>query len=191
MAFDLVTIFITTVFNQLIGPTGKHLGEMLLEQGKQVGSKAVSMLAAVGREPQAVEPKILIPLVYAAALETDETLADKWAALLANAADPAKLVDVTPAFVEVMRQLAPIDTLVLNRLYFPHNGYGEVIGELSRVEAFLDTDVRRDFPGKGEISIDNLIRLGLAVNKGIRPQGYFIAATGFGFAFMKACMPPK
>lgn len=134
---------------------------------------------------------MLLPLVQAAALEAEETLSAKWAALLANASDPAKLVDVTPAFVEVMRQLTPLDTLILNRLYFHRNGRGEFVGGLSRVDTFYDTEMLKDFSSKGEISIDNLIRLGLAVNKGAMDREFLIASTGFGFAFMEASIPPQ
>jgi hypothetical protein len=94
---DLVTIAVTAAMTQFVGPTAKHLGEQALERDKQVESKATAYLAAVGREPQPVEPKILLPLVQAASLESDPTLADKWAALLANAADPAKKVEIPQA----------------------------------------------------------------------------------------------
>lgn len=62
------------------------------EKTKSFGARATAHLAAVGREPQPVEPKLLLPLVQAASLETNEALAEKWAALLANAADPAQRV---------------------------------------------------------------------------------------------------
>lgn len=62
---------------------------------------------------------MLLPLVQAAALESDVSLVEKWAALLANAADPTQRVQVQPAFAEVLRQLTPTDALVLQKLYFP------------------------------------------------------------------------
>ena len=71
----------------------------------------------VGREPQPGEPKLLVPLVQAAALETDESLAEKWAALLANAADSAQRVAVRPAFVEVLRQLIADDAEMLRYIH--------------------------------------------------------------------------
>jgi hypothetical protein len=71
----------------------------------------------VGREPQPVEPKILLPLVQAASLEADETLVEKWAALLANAADPTQKAKVQPSFVEAVRQLTPADAQLLEFIY--------------------------------------------------------------------------
>lgn len=60
MAADLVIIATTAVLSQFLGPRAKHFGELMLERGKQIGSKAVAMLAAIGRELQAVEPKVLL-----------------------------------------------------------------------------------------------------------------------------------
>lgn len=87
---DLVTIATTADLTQFVGPMFKHLGEQALERTKHVASTAAAQLKAAGREPQPIEPKLLLSLVHATSLETDETLAKKWAALLANAADPAQ-----------------------------------------------------------------------------------------------------
>jgi hypothetical protein len=117
MATDLVTIATTAVLSQFLGPSAKHLGEQALERGKQIGTKAVAYLTAVGREPQPVEPKVLLPLVQAASLETDETLTEKWAALLANAADPLSERNVTPVYGDILRQLTSQEVKVLNMLF--------------------------------------------------------------------------
>lgn len=193
MATDLVTIATTAVLSQFLGPSAKHLGEELLERGKQVGSRAAALLATVGREPQPVEPKLLIPLVQAAALETDETLTANWAALLANAADPEQHVTVQPGFAEVLRQLMPIDVLLLDSLYNSPEGSGLLTGQR----------MLKQFNGPGmdyasvTLSVDNLIRLHLCggstqkaalFSNPDRPDT--IAATPFGRQFMQACSAP-
>jgi hypothetical protein len=91
---DLITLIEGAALAKFVGPAAEHYGKLALERAQQIGNKAIGYLAAVGREPQPVEPKLLLPLVQAAALETDETLAEKWAALLANAADPAQRVAI-------------------------------------------------------------------------------------------------
>jgi hypothetical protein len=68
-------------------------------------------LVAVGREPQPVEPKLLLPLAQAASLETNEALAEKWAALLANAADPTQRVGAHPGYIQVLQQRSSDDAL--------------------------------------------------------------------------------
>lgn len=90
---------------------------MVWERAQQLGTQATALLTAVGREPQPVEPKLLLPLVQAAALESDSTLAEKWAALLANAADPAQRIMVQPGFAEVLRQLTTLEAQILSELY--------------------------------------------------------------------------
>ena len=50
----------------------------------------------------------------AASLETDETLQDMWANLLANAMDPNKDTSLQSVFVETLKQFEPIDALVLD-----------------------------------------------------------------------------
>lgn len=117
MSADLVTIATTAVLTQFLTPAAKNLGEVALERAKQIGSKAVSYLAAVGREPQPVEEKILYPLLQAASLEADPSLADLWAVLLANAADTATEKRVTPAYTEILKQLTVSEAKLLNRLF--------------------------------------------------------------------------
>ena len=193
MATDLVTIATTAVLSQFLGPSAKHFGELMLERGKQVGSKAVAMLAAVGRGPQAVEPKVLLPLVQAAALETDTTLTELWAALLANAADPIQQAPVQPGFVEVLRQLTPTDALLLDSLYYPPKGSGLIAGQ-RMLKQFSEPGL--DYAGV-TLSVGNLIRLHLCAGRAEK-AGLFhdpdrpttIAATPFGRQFMQACSAP-
>lgn len=116
MAADLVTIIETVAITQFLTPGAKSIGEAALERGQNVAKAAVQFLKNVGREPQPVEPKVLVPLVQAAALETDEALADKWAALLANAADPASTLIITPIYVDILRQLTPQEANLLTFL---------------------------------------------------------------------------
>jgi len=102
---------------KFVGPAAEHLGKAAWERAQALGKNAAQLLATVGREPQPVEPKVLVPLVQAAALETDPGLSERWAALLANAADPEQRVKVQPGYAEVLRQLTPIDAQILKLLY--------------------------------------------------------------------------
>jgi hypothetical protein len=201
MATDLVTIATTAVLSQFLGPSAKHFGEMMLERGKQVGTKALDLLAAVGRKPQAVEPKVLLPLVQAAALETDESLAGKWAALLANAADPAQRVMVQPGFAEVLRQLTPVQAEVLVQMYAQdkeNQGRAYSAPETLLVGGMAK---RLGLPEpEFALCVDNLLRLRLcAVLDGPHQMGPFkvpatptsyLNPTVFGREFVRACTPP-
>jgi hypothetical protein len=103
--------------NKVLEKTASRVGDNFDASLAALFTKAHDYLAVTGREPQSVEPKILIPLVQAASLEDDPTLAEKWAALLANAADPDQRVAVQPGYAEVLRQLTPTDALVIEAFY--------------------------------------------------------------------------
>lgn len=199
MATDLVTIATTAVLSQFLGPSAKHLGEQLLERGKRVGAKAAAMLTAVGREPQAVEPKVLLPLVQAASLETDASLSDKWAALLANAADPAQRVAVQPGFAEVLRQLTPTDARVLEAAYFSKMAPpGTTLTGRKPVKQVME-ETGFDF-AVISISVDNLLRLRLCMvpasdraelpNEMHLPTPSEVGTTVFGTLFLRSVTPP-
>lgn len=208
MATDLVTIATTAALTQFVGPAFKHLGEQALERAKQVASKAASYLNAVEREPKPIEPKLLIPMVQAASLETDNTLTEKWAALLANAADPAPRETVQPGFAEVLRQLTPIDARVFDVLADiktePQTHLPNFVPVCVLQEAFKPAS-KQDV----DLSISNLTRLGLTVTAGQQPiiestplvtspPGLSTVGPGidhvrlvpFGRAFLAAITPP-
>jgi hypothetical protein len=210
MAADLVTIATTAVLTQFLTPAAKNLGEVALERAKQVGTKAVGYLVAVGRTTQPVEEKLLLPLVQAASLESDPSLADKWAALLANAADPARYSGVQPGFIEVLRQLTPTDAQVLEEAAViqlhpssPISGYIAITLLLRRFPSLTQEALL--------IVTGNMARLGLClsvseqdVNRSRRsspiaprtdyrtmgPGVDYIQLTPFCRAFLAAVTPP-
>jgi hypothetical protein len=203
MAADLVTIATTAALTQFLTPAAKSLGEVALERAKQIGSKAVGYLADVGREAQPVEEKLLYPLLQSAALETDPTLADKWAALLANAADPAQKTPVLPGFAEVLRQLTPADANILAHVYkraqideqaLPYYELQSITTQHMPMELGM-TDMQL------ALGVDTLLRLRLCasptprVRKGGSVEGPTAATlqvcpTVFGVAFLAAVTPP-
>lgn len=186
---------------KFVGPAAESLGKVAWERAQQLGQKAHILLTAVGREPQAVEPKVLLPLVQAAALETDETLAAQWAVLLANAADPAQRVQVQPGFVEVLRQLTPVQAKMLAQLYAREKG--RTIPEHAAPNAFVLGDMARALGLTGQefaLCVDNLLRLRLcAALDGPYEVGpfkypaaptFYLNPTVFGREFVCACTPP-
>lgn len=187
--------------DKILAPSADELGEMGRDwvKGKRAQNTArtladaATLLGATEREAQAVPLKVIGPLLNAASLEDEPTLAAKWAALLANAADPAQRVAVQPGFAEVLRQLTPTDALLLDSLYFPPQGSGLLRGQR----------MLKQFGGPGldyasvTLSVDNLIRLHLCVGR-TEKGGLFhdpdrpgtIAATLFVQQFMQACSAP-
>jgi hypothetical protein len=120
MSEPITTLVLATgsaFLSKFAGPAAEILGRLAFERAQQVGAKATAYLTAVNREPRPIEPKVLFPLVEGAALETDDSLADKWAALLANAADPGADLEITPGFGDILRQLTPRHAGLLDKLF--------------------------------------------------------------------------
>jgi Abortive infection alpha len=65
---------------------------------------------------KAVPANIAVPLLEAAQDETRDELREVWARLLANAMDPNRSSRVRLEFIETLRQINPLDALVLNEL---------------------------------------------------------------------------
>ena len=199
MAADLVTIIETVAVTQFLTPAAKNMGETVLERSKQLVGKAMAMLSAVGRQPQAVEEKLLVPLVQGASLETDPTLADLWAALLANAADPTHNAQVLPGFTGAMRELTSTDALILNQLYLPNGVLVSGLGNsLMQKQLVANLGISDD---EATLSIENILRLRLCsevatsisiahLGGGTLTGANSVGVNAYGLAFMRACTPP-
>lgn len=87
---------------------------------ESVFKKADDILDERGVPPEAEElisVRTAIPLLEAVSEESNETLQDMWARLIANARDPDRDTEVRPEFMEVLRNLEPSDALLLEQIY--------------------------------------------------------------------------
>ena len=97
---------------------------MRLRNLDKISCKTEDILHKRGVEdPEPIGPKALLPALEAASEETDETLQDMWANLLANAMDPNSDTALQRVFTETLKQFEPIDALMFQRM-----------GELSLVD---------------------------------------------------------
>ena len=114
-----------------------------------------------------IPARIGIPLLEAATQENDETLQNKWAALIANAADPKTAFQIRKVFVSLLAELEPLDAAVLDVLpnaveavkcedrknpLFVRVFHGLKVPELSERLSASEDDIL--------LSLHNLIRLG-------------------------------
>ena len=110
--------------------------------------------------------QIAIPLIQGGSLEEDDRLQDRWAALLANAADAAAQIEVRRAFISILEDLTPLDASLLDKIYSS--------SQVPNVETETWTTHLPDHiteekpnlenlrpPSYVEISLGNLARLGL------------------------------
>jgi hypothetical protein len=116
---------------------------------------------------------IALPILMAAADESRDELQDLWARLLAAATDPERAQSFRVQFIEVAKQMDPLDAAVLQSA----RDRGGVTGQI-QLEFAEKLKVRRD---EIEVSLNNLARLKLVSN----PPGSF-HVTAFGREFLLA-----
>ncbi len=150
---------------------GDYLHHLRIRNLDKISRKTEEILRKRGvEEPQPIGPKALLPALEAASEETDETLQDMWAELLANAMDPNKDTSLQHLFIDTLRQMESVDALVFKSLAETSN----VIlkdGDIAERLHWRET--------KASISADRLADLGV-----LRPMGdsarpsYIISALG-------------
>lgn len=121
--------FLSKIFGQLAGKTGDILSDLLdgslgvkvkLWRYKRIVDtilKARQYLHDKGVDPRIVPLNILHPLLEFASLEDDGNMQEKWAALLANAADPKNSNDIHSSYIDILKQLTPIEAKLLDTYY--------------------------------------------------------------------------
>lgn len=148
--------------------------------------------------PGKIDLKFLVPLIENAALEEDENMQNKWAALLANAA--ANNENVRPSFIDILKQLNHQEALILDALY--NHASQETNYEERQIMQFSKEKVQQNFKIADktiDVILDNLFRLNLC-----RPPGSHHGAklgkypfalqtneifelTPLGYTFVNAC----
>ena len=79
---------------------GDHLRELRIRNLDKISRKTEDILSERGVEdPEPIGLKTLLPALEAASEETDETLQEMWAELLANAMDPNKDTSLQRVFI--------------------------------------------------------------------------------------------
>ncbi len=114
----------------------------------------------------------------AASLETDETLQDMWAALLANAMNPNKDTSLQHIFIDALKRMEPIDALVFKTMAEKAPNEGRSSQDLAQ-----QIDCRETLAA---ISVDRLTDLGVLREMG--NVGYpLYDITALGMELYLAC----
>lgn len=177
---------------RIAGPAAEEVGLLLQDKVKlyrfrnqvRMLAKAQSIMREANLDPEAVPLRTLLPILEGAALEDDESLADKWAALLANAAAGRAGAGSHPSFPRILAELSPNDARFLDLLAERTTKvtFGEFKSEVQPVLAVDDEEHVRIF--------QNLFRLGLCWNTRGPGAGSF-EITSFGRSFVEACRPKR
>ncbi len=79
--------------------------------------KAFERIDRRGGQTVPIPPRLLLPILDLGTIEDNNTLRDKWAALLAAASDPNSRTLPFGPFIEILRQLTPEDALFLDFIF--------------------------------------------------------------------------
>ena len=194
------------------GSPASELGELLADKVRyrrwknqvRIVNKATKYAQEAGIDPQSIKLTVLTPLLDSAANEEDESMADRWAALLANAAR-ADGTDVSPSFPNVLARLSPMDARVLDAV---HRALSNLTGLQATVIGVNAGTIAThyDWPiDEVRFAFEVLLTMGLcgyaSANMGggdaNRPQQGLLGSdrecvlvTEFGRRFLAACSPP-
>jgi hypothetical protein len=177
--------FLGKLFGPSVEQLGGWAGDLMAYKRWQtrvkVMRKAEAFLETAGLEAQEVPRPVLIPLLEAAGDEEEESMADRWAALLANAASGDG--QVPPSFPSILRELSPDEARLLDALHDKTS--------IRAVDLANDLGLGSRWP----VVFDNLVRLRLAVHPFkagpvASEDRVALNLTDLGRAFVAACRPP-
>jgi len=212
-AFEPVSDLVKRIAGPLADEIGGYLGAIArpyrVTREVKAMQKTKQMLKEAGIAPQAVPPRLLVPILEGASIEDDEDLHSRWAALLANAC--ASPNSVHPSFIEILRQLAPDDAHLLDRLYDScKSKRTRKVGPWVDTISYAEKERRIKEGENPEDSFQNLIRLALiqadyemdergtsvklvgphAIVPPAKLKSYY-ELSDFAVKFVKACRAPK
>jgi hypothetical protein len=111
------------LLERAFGPAADEAGAIIREKinsrRNRVIEKATRDLEKAKIEPREVPLRLLAPILRHATLEDDETLSDRWAALLANAAAGPKGAFVSPFFAHLLSVITPWEAKMLQLMSDP------------------------------------------------------------------------
>jgi Abortive infection alpha len=111
------------IVHKFAGPMAEEIGQMIGERLKlyrlknwlSVAEKAEKILCDANLKPNAVPPRLFLPILESVSIEDDETLQHLWAGLLASASDQTD--DISPSYVETLKQITPAEAQSLQTLF--------------------------------------------------------------------------
>jgi hypothetical protein len=131
----------------------EHLDSIRRKQEEILNKRGVE-------EPEAIGLKQAIPAFEAMADESDETLQELWARLLANAMDPNRDVNLQQIFIDTLKKFEPLDALTLEKL----NTLATSKKEAATIREEIPGNVRAS---RIQLSLDRLVKFECAIiNRG-------------------------
>lgn len=166
---------------------GDPLRELRQHGLKNILTDVFSILKRRGVETmKPLRPSVALPAFEAASVETDETLQEMWATLLANAMDPNNEISLRLEFIETLKVLHPRDAWALDWLNRHHwNTMADVSSSAFGARILVEASEFAISAPQSEMIINRLEQL-----KALRDQGnQTFLITGLGRELWLACQP--
>jgi hypothetical protein len=173
--------------------------------------KLQAAIDEAGYQPIGIPDNIWAPAIQEASLQDDDSIQEKWANLLANAADPRAGNEVLPSFVAILKELTPAHATLLMHCYedvhkkagpTPKLGITGVAYEMFELKRMLDAP--NIVPGKHTAIAygnDFMVLIEVLKTHGIlteklgpnlrRTQVRKFSFSELGIAFVRACQAPR
>jgi len=202
---------VKTALTNVASPFTEEIGKLLALPFKWwnfrascfIMEKAKKFLDEKGIQSQQVPMKLLAPILEYGSLEDDESMQDRWARLLASAADHGKSGVIPPCFPAILKEISPVEATILDRIYGSIIMHGTNIPfgkdesgwcwnryHVNILESFGDLSLTRDQLG---VAFHNLSRLGLIdwVRRANQEVLIDFHPNMLGFAFISSCFVRK
>jgi hypothetical protein len=191
---EFIVKFIACPLEEGIGIFHDKLKYMRWERQVRFRKRSEDLLNELGlsNPSRPVPMKIAIPLIWAASLEEDDDLQDRWAKLLVNAGNANSGVVVKRSYISILEDLSPMDAKILEKICsvglideailtykLPDEA---VISQSDNFDAEPSQDV--------QLSLSNLMRLGCitsAMYLGGRLNLAEVQPTLLGCCLVEAC----
>jgi hypothetical protein len=171
---------------------GEHIRQFRFNREVRLLTRTKEMLEEAGISPKHVPLKLLYPLIQNGVLEEDDSLQDKWAALLANSCEEGN--EVLPSFPEILKQITPAEAQFLDSAYdeISEGGYGPKIpikeGALAAITKVMIGDMER--LGLIDRHVGNEEFTSSLERHSFGPTNHLFVSL-FGRQFIRACQPPR
>lgn len=172
---------------KVITPPLEEVGLLLSDQVKiwrfknqvKAVTKAEEYLKSKNIKTKKVNLKVMAPLLEGVAMEEEEVLQEKWAALLANTVDENSLISNSTLYSSILAQLTKADAQIFDRIYDARINPSDEKGIITSHTFTAENE---------EISVDNLIRLRLIKEiTTLRYRVTYYVPTSIGKSFLSAC----
>jgi len=196
---QFIARFINGPLEQGVGIVEDKLKYMRWERQVRLMQRAEELMHEIGLEAPSrpVPMKFAVPLLQAASLEENDSLQDRWATLLVNAANASSEVELKRVYIDILERISAVEARILETVYsipYEQMQHAAVLTKDLPEQAFIvpdDSTLAHEEPSNEIVlALANLDRLGcLSVSHSLGGGELFssVNPTLLSKKFVEAC----